>query len=691
MADGAHDHPRYATREDLNAIDDDIIALAKRVAALERGQEPPPKPDPPQTPPVEPPPEDAPVDPVPEPPDAWDFGTVIESPDRSTLVVFVSYASGTSYYRGQKITTLSGSADVPFRRQNGQSLVPGAYSLLMDGKATVSVEVGEDRSEAAFVLDTTGIADGWHWFRIGGPSGTSSLRHAMLVRESRQDWIPVETGTHGLIYYKHDHVSARVPARFDPRTVPLVPRELDDGTGAYDDAFVTQLVPVRVDDIHRPNINASGTWSSFNSHAYFLGSMTTKYPTLPLLDGDRGRGTVQMLTSAHMGRRGGVYGTDPWRFFHIHPDGRVQTLAGYRHEVHRYWEDRAEPELVGDWSAIPEERRGFHEMWDARVDPDSVVTDPAIQIDGMDGHPNDPRWLVADTQHNEIRQVVFDRKSHDTPARILPFIDGLIDPWNCPIDQKRGLVYITERQGNRIGAWNKDTGQFVRWLYNLGPRPDLLTSAHRVHVGHATAHLSAFPLVWPGDADIFGDWLYVASAPQRRIVRLDLETDEIETVIEDVGNGGILGMRVAQDDSFGEPGEIVTWNWDNNAPYFGGPRLYKPDGSGFRTVLRYRPHAGSGRGSDFGGMTYALSGCVGKGRLVTGGANEGLIMVSRATPDDPPRPDPALVEKGAREWVGKGYHLTHGPGGWSYHSLPLPFGESPAIDAYLTEQGHANQ
>ena len=38
----------------------------------------------------------------------------------------------------------------------------------------------------------------------------------------------------------------------------------------------------------------------------------------------------------------------------------VVTLAGYRHkDMASYWNDPTSAELVGDWSSIPANRRGF--------------------------------------------------------------------------------------------------------------------------------------------------------------------------------------------------------------------------------------------------------------------------------------------------------------------------------------------
>jgi hypothetical protein len=41
-----------------------------------------------------------------------------------------------------------------------------------------------------------------------------------------------------------------------------------------------------------------------------------------------------------------------------------------------------------------------------------------------------------------------------------------------------------------------------------------------------------------------------------------------------------------------------------------------------------------------------------------------------------------------RMWSEQGWHLTHGPGGWGYYGLPLPWGVSTDIDDYLRACGH---
>ena len=66
-------------------------------------------------------------------------------------------------------------------------------------------------------------------------------------------------------------------------------------------------------------------------------------------------------------------------------------------------------------------------------------------------------------------------------------------------------------------------------------------------------------------------------------------------------------------------------------------------------------------------------------------SQEGLMVMSKSLPTDGLTPD---VTAGLRQWSERGYQLTHGHGGFGFFGLPLPWGDRPAIDAYLTACGH---
>ncbi len=63
---------------------------------------------------------------------------------------------------------------------------------------------------------------------------------------------------------------------------------------------------------------------------------------------------------------------------------------------------------MSDWSAIPEERRGFHELWGLAWDPRTLGTNPSVAPIGCE-QPNvvDPVAFVADRQNKRICKLGF--------------------------------------------------------------------------------------------------------------------------------------------------------------------------------------------------------------------------------------------------------------------------------------------
>lgn len=69
---------------------------------------------------------------------------------------------------------------------------------------------------------------------------------------------------------------------------------------------------------------------------------------------------------------------------------------------------------------------------------------------------------------------------------------------------------------------------------------------------------------------------------------------------------------------------------------------------------------------------------------------EGIYRITKSQPGDLPYPEKATdpVVLGMREYMAAGLHLIHGPNGFGFYRLPLPWGRSPNIDAYLAHWGH---
>jgi hypothetical protein len=204
-------------------------------------------------------------------------------------------------------------------------------------------------------------------------------------------------------------------------------------------------------------------YSTFNPRAYFWTHLVAKVPVLPLLDGPRNVGTLMMPTHIQVGHTGGAYFCQPWRVGKVGTDGTIKTLAGYRHKrPHPTWGE-GDLELVGDWSAIPAERRGFHELWGMTWDLTSVVTDKtAPTIEGRSPHPVGPRQFVSDTQNNRICLLSYSRVDAEAPPKVSEFIAGLSDPWDVVFAS--GVLYVSQRQGHKITAHDPNTGALLKTL-----------------------------------------------------------------------------------------------------------------------------------------------------------------------------------------------------------------------------------
>ena len=93
--------------------------------------------------------------------------------------------------------------------------------------------------------------------------------------------------------------------------------------------------------------------------------------------------------------------------------------------------------------------------------------------------------------------------------------------------------------------------------------------------------------------------------------------------------------------------------------------------------------------SPLGLSSYASAVGIGHGRMLFGTAEEGLHVVSKALDTDPVI-DAAQYKAGMDQWQARGYGLTHGPGGYGFYGLPLPWGATPEIDYFLRANLHGS-
>lgn len=587
---------------------------------------------------------------------------------------------------------------------NGDRVLAGSrYRLLVDGVERATTEVPAGSKHAAFTLPLAGIAEGWHALEIASDTAESPVPWVAYMQRGStavpQPTMPVVLGSYGLrANFSSRMHTAMVPARFAPVTAPYVVRE----TPAFAEALprtalvMTEVVPIRANDIHRPRMT-NGVLCTFNQQAYFYSSIAAaKYPGLALLDGPRGHGSVAMATHLQIGRNGGVYFTDAWRLGHIAPDGTIKTLAGFRHpspSPRPFPQNEATlkqgVELVGDWSTIPPARHGFHELWGLAWDARSLVTDEAATPIPHNGtlekpHLIAPRAFVSDTQNNRVCMLEFNRASHDAPVRVTEFITGLKDPWDLVC--VAGVLYVSERLSHRIAAYDAITGAFLRVVVSGAALATVSTVRSVVRSTTLTA-IRAEKCVAPEGLYHLDGWLYFGSVAMAQIKRINLTTGVLEVVASVDGSGHTSGSNffkiAVSDGSFGPRGTVFMSSW---AIINGGrPLAFLPDGTEW-------PYSGFTRGGEGPGpvwetLGYGASVAVGQGRMVCASSSEGLVSHSKALAGDAPTTW-ARTKSGRDAYINLGLQLTHGPGGWGYYGLPLPWGISTDVDSYLSIHGH---
>lgn len=588
------------------------------------------------------------------------------------------------------------------------ALTAATYTLLIDDQPFATVPRSGDT--AVFDVPLAGLSEGWHWLdvtsdpmRTAQPlpfyvlKGATAAPHALMPihvhsaqlnypNPGRWDIWAVTTEDRWLQHY------GMVPARFQPTEQPLTRREypplpvINTSTAMAS----TQIVPCREMDIHRATVTAEGVWTTSGSETYHYSDFVAKTPVWALLDGPRGRGTVAAATHLQIGREDKVYGTDPWRLFRIDADGRITTLVGWRHQTPpNNWQSPANLELVGDWSAIPPGRRGLHEVWGFAWDARTLTVNeaaPPIPSQGNEKpHEVGPVAFIADTQNNRVLKVQFSATDRSMPAKVTEFATGLADPWD--IVCKDGVLYVSERAAHRISRFDAANGSRLSPLISgadLAYVDNQRFTRRRANV--TLAQVQAEPCVLPEGLYLMDNFLYFGSATQQQVRRVDLATGQLDArrwpMLID-GNTRFCKIAVS-DGTFMPKGTVFTSTWSNNR--YGWPITLKaePEATWEQSVQFFLP--GVPRGTVMGEGGYATCVAVGHGRLIAGAVQEGIYMVSAATPAEQPVSEAA--KRGALDYWRRGYRTLYGVNGWGHYGLPLPWGQTADIDAYLRYCGH---
>ncbi len=636
----------------------------------------------------------------------------------NTVVCFKWFHQDSRYERYRRLQVLKNAVEIiPFHGFDfaaggaPRTLRSTTYRLLVDGVERASVEVPSGTKEANFELNLSGISDGWRKLEIGGlGSGETAPPWYVFVKRGNgtpgeQPSTPVVRGTYELIVQRGDgwHASAQAPGRYAPKALPLPRREYPSFSNVLprSEWNCMQLVPLRFGDGHRPSVDSNGILSSYDRQAYFWEDFTAAKPRIALLDGPRGVGNMAMVTHVSLGTaapdgrpRNTLYVCDPWRIAKITEDGTITTLVGYRHRSPpSYWGEDAEVELVGDWSSVPAERRGFHELWGMAWDERTLtINEATARITSENNeHPHfvGPVMFLSDTQNNRIIKCEFSATRHGVPPKVTEFVTNSADAWDVVYSQ--GVIYVSERTAHRIAAYDATTGAFLRTVTS-GRALATVSSANRfVSRSASLGVIRAEPCVAPEGLFKLPDdpWLYFGSVAMAQVKRVHLVTGEVEHVCDVPTDGNSLYFKIAvSDGSFGPRGTVFVWSWSSNT--YGYPYTYLPPGSTFTdwegTSRRWKWQEEYAEVGQWGGFVYATAGTVGRGRLVCGGANEGLHVISRRQTGD--RGMGESAERGGREFQTRGLHLLYGHNGFGYYGLPLPWGASNNLDAFFRFHGH---
>ena len=667
----------------LVAADAAVVALVEAHRVLRASlTDPAPAPAPTPAPAPEPPPAPAPEPPAPPPASAT--GVTAQQINLARLVGIDSYFGGGRYERFENaaavwktdvVSVLLRGWDVS-AGGSARPLATGTYTLQIDGADAASVVVAAGQVKATISVDVSALPQGYHRLDVTCPPGEScpawyAYRAPAGEAFKWPDKVPVTTGTYGLTHPlggdPATHVFAWVPARWAPTTLPLPAREYPafSTVPGRQNLVQHQLVVCRPDDTDRLQVKHDGLPLTANQQAYFESDLYSKLPHLVLLDGPRGEGTTVMPTHVQVGRRGGAYVTTSWSLQHIDAAGTVKTLVGYRHKKPpTFWPEEPELDLVGDWSAIPVERRGFQGLWGFAWDARTLAVDeaaPTMPNGGVDEHPHltGPVGFVSDYKRDRVCSITFDPRSHETPAKVAEHITGLKGPWDVVFDD--GLLYVSERAGNQVRVCDATTGATVRLM----------------------------PWSSPEGLFVLDGWLYVGSSALRNVERVSLGPDSLppQLVCTVPWNDNSRYVKLAvSDGTFGPRGLVGVVTWSNGG--YGYPFLFSPEGKRLDTWLwsgteRKGPPWLAQHGLPSPGYPTCVG--FGQGRMVCGTSQEGLMVMSKSLPTDGLTPD---VTAGLRQWSERGYQLTHGHGGFGFFGLPLPWGDRPAIDAYLTACGH---
>lgn len=640
--------------------------------------------------------------PPPPPPPPSPTALVNEPLNLARVVCIDSWHGASRYERFQRLVVWKGiSATV---RIIGINLASGGgvnvlgstrYTLEIDGVEATAVNVASGSTAAVFTVPLDGLAEGWRTLRIGGLADGESCPTWFVYMDkggAKPVLMPVCTGSYDVTHNGSGlHSWAWVPSIAAPLPRPLAPRSYPPITDPRQMVGVN-LIPGDGGNINRPCVSAGGIPSTFNSQSY---NWNTWLGRQHLLDGPRGVGTASVVMHISIGTgrfedkpdsplMGNIYACEPLRLTRISDAGHVTTLVGWRHKgAPGYWQDNpaSQLELVGDWSAVPEARRGCFELWGLAWDADSLAVDAsAAEIPDEQNrkpHIGNPVCLLTDSVMNRVLRVEFDGKSHATAAKVSEWLQAN-DPWD--VVAWRDEIIVSERGAHRIVAYTK-AGTMKRVIVERNPAlpgSASVDSNRFVVRSGSIADLRAHPCIAPEGLYVLDDWLYFGSFAQAIVRRVHLVTGELQDVCAPTIDGNSRYIKLAvSDGTVFERGAVFVDSWSNTFAGRSDKVCYRPDGTRM-WLPSLHPWSVGG---------YGTAVAVGAGRLYVATSEEGLTRVSARMPTDA-AVNAAAFSRGATEYAKRNLRLLHGPYGYGHWGWDLP-ADSADMTAFFTGAGSA--
>lgn len=636
---------------------------------------------------------------------------------------------GIRFWDGVEVVNVNGAWVRPnLPAQTG----PMALSLIFEtpaGVRTIAATASTDPlgRDLVFDVDCNNIAEGWYKATVTGceSDGWSVADYAVYVLKGAtaqpHALCPSVTASyefiHPVVAGQYLHQFAWVPATHDPNYAAFPLRDTPTVVGPLtrDKLVAVEVGPNRLADIHRPCISDEGIWSTFHTQHYMFSDFERNLPSQPVLDGRRGVataagfmhvewGTAIVPSPPFNGPVDNLYFTDTWRFGKVlmgsyrgEDRGKIVTLCGYRHTMPSY---RHAPdgkistknlELVGDWSAIPPERRGFRRLWGIAWDSRAFVSDlaaPTIPAE-KDLHPHATwvdhsgatqsagiRVFLPDMGGSRICKLQFSPTSHAAPPVVTEFVTGLAEVFDCiEVEKGSGIMAATVRKQNRVVFISMDDGAILAEFPTTAPEGIAYQDGMLYYGSLALKNIKKRSVTINGDVITLGPEVVAVNASSVWVI-----------------NGNSNYVKFAMDDGrFYQRGMIGMVSWSNINE---GLAVLFPPGENVSTPINWLAPAtpwtklrGPQVASPFkyeGSRGYQTCVGFGPGRMFAGTVQESLVQFSAALPTDADTPD---VTAGYRDWMARGMHLTHGFHGWNYGS-GVGWNTSSDIDAFIAAHGH---